>query len=147
MVEFLPFHPDHLVAIGVLDHEGRVPSWAAWSRSHGNSYSFAVDGEIVCSFGLAVFWEGTGELWLIPGKSFKDKAKTVVRYVGKAISDMVEMNNMRHVYADVSVTSEAGHRFMKHFGFRPSGMFKYFDPEGNDVIRWSLEVNRERSGS
>lgn len=145
-----PFKAEHMIALhGEFDEFGfpvqidEYNEWAQVREESGPGYSFWTDDrELFCCCGCQVWWEGLGELWLTPSHLFPKMVREVVRYTRATIDQLIEDTKSWHVYADVVADNQKACAFIQHFGFQPTGYFKYFDPLHRDVVRYSKEVPR-----
>ena len=124
-----------------------VPDWEkvidGWEKG-GPAYTLVVDGNIVGCAGVVLFPYNHGEAWALLSSLFYKNVKTAYRAVKEGLSKIIKEHHLIRVQSLACPTSETAHRFLKHLGFKDSGLQECYGPNGEDFIMFA-KINKEKS--
>ena len=93
-----------------------------------------IDGKIIACGGVLPFFNGNGELWLIPSIYVKDYRVTFVKVIKEWIEDVAHNLALRRLQSNC-IDDELHGSWMAHMGFQREGTLrKYHD--GMDYAVW-----------
>lgn len=103
----------------------------------GHGFSLVKNGHLIASAGVYPVWKGLGEAWVIPSDLIKPHRRQLVTYVREYLDRLFEENDYRRVQATVREDFDAGHRFIKFFGFQREAVLRAYGPDGADHVQYA----------
>lgn len=133
MITVIPFQPQHLSMIdfqpsqvGIMDVVG--DEYAISLKESGPCYT-GMDGDrVVCCAGLSIMWDNRAIGWV---KMSKHAGKDL-RFIHKAVQDIIDNAGFRRVEAYVDSSFKEGKRWVKMLGMQYEGTMRAFGPDGRD---------------
>lgn len=107
----------------------------------GSAFTFTDDAgnPVVCG-GIAVFWKGVGEIWMLKGKRIADHPVSSVRAGRFAVDDAIKRMGLHRIQAAVQESDQKANDYIKAIGFSFEGiMQKYGENKENYLLYARVE--------
>jgi hypothetical protein len=132
-MRYIPFHPDHFLAIDFVKEESFICSAMMDPAARRQwfyptlSYTAVEDGKIYGAFGIVPLAHGRGLAWAVFDRNISPKRFTTVAKRAKFM--MEEMFNLHffRLEAYIQPGYEQAHRLAKVFKFEKEGRMRKFD--------------------
>lgn len=88
---------------------------------------YTADGEILASFGVWPLWPAVGRAWaMLSEEVLRDYPLTLHRSVSQLLPFLEERDEYRRLEATIRQGHSAGHRWIRHLGFRREGLMQNY---------------------
>lgn len=134
---FLPFHPDHLLGMGLVPQEEsymeRMKEGAIRRQWYYPALSFsAMDGgKIYATFGILPLWAGRGLAWSLFDKEINPRRFVVTALRSKEMMEATMEHCFYRLEAYIRADYPNAHRYAKLLGFECEGLMRNFDGEND----------------
>ena len=149
MIEIIDFKAEHMIELlkagivecGMSGESEAIEEVAAIREESGKCITGLINGEVVGSAGVDLYWPGVGEIWMMVKSKRKDvsvlrnvEGITVIR---KGIERLIKDHKLVRAQVHVRLDFRRMHRLIKILGFEKEGLQRKWMPDGADVIVYS----------
>ena len=87
--------------------------------------------------GLFPWWDGVGEVWMIPADDIQISSIMFIKAMGRLIDNLIRDNNLWRIQATAEVGEEHHCRLLRVLGFEKEGLMRKFGPDKEDHFRYA----------
>lgn len=140
MIEVIPFRAEHFKLEDLRD--GSMPG-AVGARfddicrlyeQAGPAWTLLADGQVIASGGVAYFWPGVGEGWMLITKRAKRYPLALVKTMRKGMEEAAAAMKLRRIQATVKTEDRAAIKLAQILGFQIEGRLRHYGPDGKDYF-------------
>lgn len=147
MFEVVKFKKSHLDQMEIQPEARHMMSLSFEDLTRLENDRFSMtgigDGRVVVCAGVIEHWPGRGEAWFV----FDMNSRDYFINIHKCTKRFVELCPVKRIEAVVNCDFEAGHRWVKIFGFQlEAERMKNYGVNGEDCSLYSLVKGDEWSG-
>jgi len=146
--QLLPYRKSHLIAmeLGPYEEQHYMRNFDDYISYVDNSlfeeftYTLMARGKPICIFGLRPYWQGVGEVWLLPSKYIDQHPIAVVKECRGFLEEMIYEYGIVRLQIAVCVANVTAYKFAKALYFKEESLMAKFGPEGEDyhmMVRFS----------
>ena len=120
--------------------EGGVKDYPFVRVPDKNCVAIVFEGHVIGMGGLAILWEGVGEVWLILTADFKNycpNSLVILHAIRDRMNKVIADNNLWRAHATVRTDFLKAIKMIEFFGFEnetPNGMRNYLPDKGDAYL-------------
>jgi hypothetical protein len=142
----IAFQPEHLLEIQgrgrdfealELGLAARLLGAVRKNLLSGVAFTGVLNGRIMGCAGIALYWPGMGEAWLVGTELVPRFPKLFHRAVKEGLETMMRGLGLRRLQCSVPTEHHQGRKWVKALGFREEGEMLAYGPDGADHIRFA----------
>jgi hypothetical protein len=103
----------------------------------GPSYTYFHGEKPVMCIGLALYWPGTAEAWMVLDQEIRQYPYDAFRKVKDALEYFTRRLRLHRVQAMSSEDWGAGRHFVEKLGFKTEGVMRRAGPAGENVVMYA----------
>lgn len=119
-MEVIPFEIEHFDRMEVVEKDMLSRSYRdiyASYKGAGAAITLMINGVPVYCAGIAIRWDGCGDLWMLPSVHVKKYALSVVKCSRQMLDHYIDVYKLHRVQATVKAVDPVDNNFARHFGF------------------------------
>jgi len=136
--------PEHLKSVRYrADHADYVAALGDWNPAiesglvRNGGVALLYGREILAMAGVAIFWEGVGQLWMRAGERAGQFPVAVMKATREYLRTVDAILKPRRLQCHVKADSRVNRRFIEHLGFHSEALMRAFGPEGADYVLYA----------
>ena len=107
---------------------------------HGFAFTAFLYGKPVASFGVALIWNGVGEMWAVIGDTARTKPFAMTK-IGILFADMAEISlGLHRLQITVKTSDNRAVRWARAIGFISEGTLKAYSEDKEDYEMMSRRI-------
>jgi hypothetical protein len=138
-MEFVPFAPAHLAALGTEESEAWLaplvarPELAVGLVADGLAWTGIAGGAVVGCAGVTRVWPGRGVAWALMHALPRPAWLAATRQARRVLDD-AHRTGLTRIDGTVVRDFAPGHRWARLLGFHPYALLRAYGPDGSDHV-------------
>jgi RimJ/RimL family protein N-acetyltransferase len=116
-------------------HDATKDTWSGM-KLNGLAKTAVIDGEIIGTGGIAIYWEGVAGCWLLLSKHAEKYPVKMVLAIRNVLEQLSKENNIRRLDTECRTDFPKAQKLVEALGFEYEGLKRGYLPDGTDALMY-----------